>query len=401
MNNIVVNGIGTYIFSFFVKPLQDQFNWDRGVIMTAFMLNFISMGIGQFFAGRLIDRHGARKIISSGGILMALGLILASIMTQLWQLYVGWIMVGLGAAAAGTLPGSLVVSNWFKVKRGLAIGIMSAGVGIGGMVMSPLVGNYLIPVLGWNATFLTLAILALVILVPLAWLVIRTKPSDMGLTPDGTNSLTKAKTFNIVSLSSSGMTLKEALVTPAIWLIAFAFFISAFAFMAILQNVVPHLQDMKYPLAMVTVAMSVISLGSALGKFGFGWLSDRIPAKYTATIGMALQLCGIVLFILIGSASRTPLVWVSVILLGLGIGSWLPTMSIITGRQFGLKSYGSIFGIVIMFQTFGSALGPLFAAQLYDNIGNYHWAFIISTLSYVISIPFVLMLKNRLNTKGR
>ena len=209
--NIIVNGIGTYIFSFFVKPLQNQFNWGRGEIMTAFTVNFVSMGIGQFFAGRLIDRYGARRIISAGGILMGLGLVLASTMTQLWQLYAGWIMVGLGAAAAGTLPGSLVVSNWFKAKRGLAIGIMSAGVGIGGLLMSPLVGSYPIPAFGRSAALLILAILALVIIIPLGWFVIRTKPSDMGLIPDGTDSPAKTKISPIASLSSSGMTPNEAM----------------------------------------------------------------------------------------------------------------------------------------------------------------------------------------------
>ena len=163
--------------------------------------------------------------------------------------------------------------------------------------------------------------------------------------------------------------------------------------MAVLQNTVPHLQDIKFSVAITTGAMSVISLTSALGKFGFGWLSDRIPAKYAATIGMGLQLCGIILFILVGSASQAPLVWISIILFGLGVGSWLPTMSMMTGRQFGLLFYGSIFGVIIMFQTLGSALGPFFAARMYDSIGNYNWAFIICAITYVVSIPFMLMLK--------
>ena len=351
------------------------------------------MGIGEFFAGRLIDCYGAKKDYfcrrNIDGVGSGFGQYYDTTVAIICRLDNG----GIGGSGRRDSAGSLVVSIWFKAKRGLAIGIMSAGVGIGGLLMSPLVGSYLIPVFGWSAALLILAILALVIIIPLGWFVIRTKPSDMGLIPDGTDSPAKTKISPIASLSSSGMTPNEALVSSTLWLIVWAFFISGFAFMAVLQNVVPHLQDLKYPIATVTAAMSVISLGSALGKFSFGWLSDRILAKYAAFIGMVLQLGGILIFIFIGSTSQVSLIWVGAILLGLGIGSWLPTMLMITGRQFGLLFYGSIFGIVIMFQTFGNALGPFFAGRMYDSAGNYHWAFIICAITFVISMPAVLLLK--------
>ncbi|MEA3253780.1 MAG: MFS transporter, partial [Chloroflexota bacterium] len=181
-------GCGNFIFSLFVKSLQTDLGWSRGEIMTAFTIFFLIMGIASPFIGRLVDRYGPKGVILSGALLMGLGFLLLSVMKALWCFYLGYAIIGIGAAAMGAIPASAVVSNWFKRKRGTAIGIMSSGIGAGGLVLSPIVGGWLIPNLGWRHSYLALAILIWVLIIPLALLIVKTKPADMGLYPDGTQA---------------------------------------------------------------------------------------------------------------------------------------------------------------------------------------------------------------------
>jgi len=390
--NLIVVGTGTFSFGFFVKPLQEQFGWNRGEIMSAFTISFLCMALAQLITGRLTDKFGARKVIFTGGLIMGLGFVISGLTKEIWHLYAGYILVGIGASAAGTVPASVVVSHWFNRKRGLATGVMSVGVGAGGFVFGPVVGNILIPQFNWNGAFIIIGLITFFTIMPLALLVIRTRPKDMGLVPDGNINSDLYEKPKIASITK-GMTLKMALGTSTLWLIALAYFLSSFSFMAVLQNQVLYLQDSGFNVATAAAAISAISVASAIGKFTFGWLSDRIPAKYTATLGLCLQVISIALLLFIVPQSPTIIIWIYAILFGLGMGSWLPTMSIMTGRQFGLVAFGSIFGVISLLQTLGASSGPVFAAAMFDYLQSYKLAFSICLASYAVSIPALLMLR--------
>jgi Sugar phosphate permease len=180
----IFSGCGTGTFSLFVKPLQSEFGWGRGDIMVAFTLFFLFIGVVSPFAGKLVDRYGARYVISLGAFVGGLGFVSLNLMHDLWHFYGGYAIIGLGMAATGHIPASALVSNWFRKWRGTAIGIMSTGIGVGVLALAPLIGYYLIPHFGWRVSYLTLAIFMWT-LIPLALFVVRTKPADMGLYPDG------------------------------------------------------------------------------------------------------------------------------------------------------------------------------------------------------------------------
>lgn len=182
---LITSGCGFFAFSLFIRPLQADLGWGRGEIMAAFTIYFLVTGVASPFIGRVVDRYGARKVISIGALIVGLGFVSLSQASNLWHFYVSYAVVGVGMAAMGHVPASAIVSNWFKKRRGTAIGIMSSGIGAGGVVLAPLVGGYLIPNFGWRASYLVLAALTWVLVIPLALLVIKTKPADMGLYPDG------------------------------------------------------------------------------------------------------------------------------------------------------------------------------------------------------------------------
>jgi len=391
--SFIQTGCGLAAFSLFTKPLQADLGWGRGGIMIAFTIFMVIQGVLGPLVGRVVDRYGVKRVIGIGAMVTGLGFVLLSQISNLWEFYLSYTVVGIGMTAIGPIPASAVVSNWFERKRGLAIGIMSSGVGIGTLVVSPLIGGYFIPNLGWRASYLALALITWVVLIPLALWVVKTKPADMGLYPDGIEA---PKAVNVTPASpsaASGQTLKTALATPTLWLISTVFLLSCFSLSGVMQNQVPHLQDIGFPAVTAATVLGVVGLGSAIGKLGFGWLCDRIPAKYACAIGLMLQMVSIIIFISVEPASPMAIIWLYAIIFGLGIGSWLPTSSILTSTNFGLANYGAIYGVVNLFLHTGTATGPLLAGYMYDAMNTYHWAFIILLTLYAVTLPAILVLR--------
>ncbi|MDD5082241.1 MAG: MFS transporter, partial [Dehalococcoidales bacterium] len=376
------------------KPIEADLSWSRGTIMVAFSIFTLVAGVTAPFIGRLIDQYGARKVIIIGAIVFGSALISLRFMSSLWHLYVAHAILGIGSVALGHIAQGTVVSNWFKRRRGLAIGIMSTGVGIGGFTLSPLIGGYLIPNLGWRTSYLILGILVLATLLPLASLVIRSKPADMGLFPDGAEITPDSTPIGNVPAPKSGdMTLKLALATSTFWLIAVSFLTSSFSQSSVLQSEVNYLTDIGFPLALVATVHGMVGLGSAIGKFGFGWLCDRIAPKYSAVLGHLLIIGSIVTLLNLQPTSPPFLLWLYVACLGLGLGSWLPTMSMLVSTNFGLASYGAIIGMVSLAQGLGSSSGPLVANLIHDAWGQYRPAFIVALFLFGIGVPAILLVR--------
>ncbi len=223
-------GCGSFSFSLFVKPLQSSLDWSRGQIMVGFTIFWVMMGVGSPVVGRLLDRHGARGVISIGALLMGLGFVLLSTVSDLYLFYLGYVLVGTGASGIGPVPSSAVVSNWFKKKRGTAIGLMSAGIGAGGVVMAP-VANYLLESFGWRTTYFAIALIVWVAIIPLSLLVVRTRPSDMGLNPDDVQSVAGETESEARAVTLSGLTMRQTVATSAFWLIGVSYFLGNFSSM--------------------------------------------------------------------------------------------------------------------------------------------------------------------------
>ncbi len=290
----VFGGCSYYVFSLFVKPLQIEFGWGRGEIMIAMTILFLVIGVASPLIGRLVDRYGVRVVVSIGATIAGLGFVLISQMGSLWHFYFGYIVVGVGMAAAGTVPVTALISNWFERRRGMAVGITGMGIGTGGFALTPLFGGYIIPNFGWQMAYIALALITW-LLVPVVLLVVRTRPSDKGLYPDGAKASETITETQAILAHSEGLTLKMALVTSGFWLIALSFFLNTLSQDGVIQNQVPHLQDIGFPLAMASGALGTVGLGSLIGKFSFGWVCDRIKPKYAFSIGISLQLEGIII----------------------------------------------------------------------------------------------------------
>ena len=387
---LVFSGPVFFAFSLFVKPLQEQFGWSRSNIMGAFTGLYLTLAVSSPFAGKAVDRFGAKRVMALGGAIMGIGFAMLFALKTPLHFYLGNIIVGIGASAMGPIPGTAVVSDWFRKKRGLAIGIMSMGIGVGGFVVAPLWGGVIIPVLGWRIGYLGLSILAGTT-IPIALLVVKKREIATTTVPPETHRETTGKD-GPVSVPND-LSLSDALKTPAFWLIAGAILFSQFALVGTILSQVPHLQDIGFPITTAATALGGIGLLSAFSKLFFGWACDLIKSKYAFALGVFFMAIGTFLLMVIDPGTPLFIIWAYSVTMGFGGGSWLPVISMIVSTNFGLASYGAIFGAAILIQNLGASTGPLFAGFIYDITKGYHWAFVPFMVLYAIAIPIVLAVR--------
>ena len=390
--NVISAGCGPISFSFFVTSLEESLGWSRTDIMTAFTLFFICSAISAPFAGRMVHHYGARKVISLGCVVACLGYFLLGQTNSHWQFYIGYALAGTGVASTGPVITTLVVSNWFVRRRGAAVGALSMGPGIAGLLFTPVVLIYLLPNLGWSNTYLIYAAITGGLGIPLAALVIRTKPSDMDELPDGKANISTSNTDAESVLITEGITLRHALSTQAFWLLGITIlFVSTQ--MGVIQSQIPHLEDLGFSAGIVASTMSTFAVTSALGPLIFGWLIDRIRIKSTATIAVSLISISIVILIQITENTSPWFIWGYAAILGLGVGGWMPSMSLLTSTNFGLLAYGTIYGVLRVFLGIGAAVAPIFTGYIYDSRGSFSLAFIIIAVVIALGIPTILAIQ--------
>jgi MFS family permease len=215
----------------------------------------------------------------------------------------------------------------------------------------------------------------------------------MGLHPDGAPEAEVDHAGQSGGPAAWGFTVRQAAATLPFWLIAVSYLLGNFSSMGGLQAQVPNLNDIGYPTATAAAALGAIGFGSAAGKIFFGWLCDHMQPRFASAIGLSLQCAAVIILLQLRPDSPMALIWTYAILMGFGAGSWLPTMSMLVSRSFGLAFYGSVFGIINLAQSVGTATGPLVAGVMYDSMGTYQWAFILFAVLYGIAIPAVLLVR--------
>jgi MFS family permease len=392
---VISQGCGGYAFSLFVLPLADKFGWSRGTIMVGNLMWLLSLGLASPFVGRLINRWGTKWVIVAGALLMGTGFMLISLIQALWQFYLLWVVIGIGAGAAGVVPASTMVNNWFKKRRGFAIGILGAGIGVGGFVIPWILSNYIFPGfpnLTWRAGYLFSGIISVVIIIPLAIWIIKEAPPEKDILPESDRH-GETKTPRISDAYEPGLKLAQAWKTQAFWLLIVGFVTFGFAANLVFQNQVPHLQDIGFTAIQAAISMQALGIGSAIGKFAFGWLCDYIQPKYTLIIGSIIQAGALVILMIITTSSPLPLLWTYGILIGLGYGCWLPALSMNTTFYFGLVAYSVIFGIYNFLFAAGCAIGPVTGGYIFDRTGSYHLAFILCFIFYAICVLTMLFVR--------
>lgn len=380
-----------YAFGLFVKPIQATFDWGRGNIMLGYTVFSLVAAVVGPIVGKAADRFGPRRIIFIGAIFAGGGFLLLSQVNALWSYYLTYVVIALGTTSLGMIPASYIVSNWFKKRRGLAVGTIGAGISTVALVLAPIIGGYIIPNFGWRTCFIILGIATIGLVIPMALFVLRTRPEEKGLQPDGKKGMVSQTSAKAVPVS--GLSLKAAMGTASFWFIGLSFFVSGFGHISVIQSQVAHLDDIGFPTGIAVTALSCVGLGSLLGKFIVGWLCDRMTPKYAWAVGLTLQATAIIILSRVTPTSSLVMIYFYAIAMGLGVGGLIPSMSILASATFGLASYGSIYGMLTMFIAAGGALGPVMAGFMYDAAKSYYLAFMIFASLYALAIPAALLIR--------
>jgi sugar phosphate permease len=366
-------------FSLLFPPILDEFGWERGVTAGAFSFGFIVSAALSPLLGRVMDRRGPRFVMEIGVIATAAGLLLATFSDKPWHVYVTLgMLVGAGTTFTGYTGQALFLPNWFVRRRGLAMSIAFAGVGFGSIVMLPALQTF-VERNGWRAGCTLLGVLALVVLVPLN-LLLRRRPEDIGLSPDGdadTPAAAQARRVNIVDAQWAAIdwTLPRAMRTARFWWIAVGYFMALFAWYAVQVHQTKYLVETGFRAQDAAWALGVVSLAGVPGQIALGWLSDRVGREIVWAIGN-LGFCITYLALLaLPAFPGMGMLYAMVIAqgaLGYGLTS---VVGAIPAEIFEGKHYGPIFGTLMVSALAGAAMGPWFMGFVHDRTGSYTAAF--------------------------
>jgi len=369
----------------FFKPMLEELEFSRAATSIAQSVSILLTGLFGIFMGRLNDRFGPRLIVTVGGLFLGAGYLLMSLTEASWQLYLfRGVLVGIGVS--GTyVPLLATIAKWFYHRRGLIMGVIISGIGLGTTIMSP-IANWLITNYGWRESSGILGA-ALLILVVLAAQFLRRDPADVGLLPYGGREVEQEKTE--VELSP-----QKALRTAQLWLLCLIFLLFDFSVDAVLVHIVPHATDLAISAASAANVLAIIGIVSIPGRIIMGNVGDRIGSKPTMIICFAFMLAsfGWLLF-----AREEWAFYLFAVVFGFPYGGLAALMSLVVAELFGLADIGLILGVVTCGTTIGAAVGPALAGFIFDVTGSYQLAYTICTIFSGACLVLTLLLKPTAN----
>ncbi len=350
---IVGNGpIILFTFGVLLQPISAEFGWPRGSLAAAVVTSHITGAVMMPFVGILVDRFGVKRValpaIALFSIATACAGLLGNNLTAFIALY-GFL--GFVGAGHSTLIYARAVSTWFDAQRGLALGITLAGIGIGAALV-PKYTHYFVAHYGWREAYFALGGLLFVVGFSAVALFVRDQP------PQG-----KAEV-----VLEQGLSLKQALTGYRFWFSSVAMMLAAAAINGTIAHIVPVLTDRGIAAGVATTAVAASGLSLIIGRMLSGLALDRYQGPLVAAFFFLIPLVGMTL---LGFGAIGSMAIVAAVLLGLGIGAEGDIMAYLTGRYFGMKHYGLIYGCILAFFTLGSGLGPWLMARAFDLYGNY------------------------------
>ncbi|HYC66156.1 MAG TPA: MFS transporter [Reyranellaceae bacterium] len=350
----------------FLPAISGETGWSRTGLSTAMTIVFIVMGVAAFGWGALTDRYGPKPVVLAGSLLLGLGLTLSSRASSLLEFQVVYgVLVGASAGAV-FVPMMATVTGWFDKHRAIAVSLVSAGMGVAPMVVSPFAG-WLVEHYDWRTSLFTIAILAWVILVPTALLVRRPPPE--------TSAPMDAAAAAAAGVADPGMTAGQALRSPQFIVLAATYFFCCGAHSG------PIIHTVSYAVACgltPLAAVSVYSLEGAAGLGGrllFGFAGDRYGVKPALMAGLMLQALGILAYYFTRSLGEF---YAVAALVGLPYGGVMPLYAVLAREYFPLRIMGTVIGASAMVASMGMALGPVLGGWLFDNFGSYGPLYIAS-----------------------
>jgi len=352
-----------YSYAVFLVAFLREFGWSRSVVAGAFSTLVMVHGLSGPLLGWLVERVGPRPVIASGGVVLAGALLIGAHVNAVWQLYTAFgVLAALGISAAGWVPSVVLIRSWFPAQVGTALGVTSAGIGVGIFALVPF-AQVLIDGLGWRWALRVLALIVVAWTVPGTLLLVRDRP--------GSAPASAAAAGAAPISARPHWTLRTVVRSWRFWGVGLVFFAGSAATQMLLVHQVAFLVDHGVPALVGATVVGVVGVCSVAGKTGWGTLSDRIGREPTYTLAFACVAASVGALALAGAHPRTPLPYVYAILIGVGYAVTAPLTPAIASDLFGGPRFARIFGTLHFTNSLGGALGAWVAGRIFDASGSY------------------------------
>ncbi|MBI1942336.1 MAG: MFS transporter [Betaproteobacteria bacterium] len=358
-----------YSYSVILVALLQEFGWSRSVLAGAFSVFTLVHGGVNPAVGVLCDRLRPLGLTAAGGAALGLALWANSFIAEPWQLYLGFgVLTAIAVAAAGWIPAIVQVQRDFQDRLGLALGIVSAGVGVGMLLVVPLT-QVLIDAYGWRTAFRVLAAICVLWIVPSSLFLLRLPREHRGGGPVAKSREEPA---------SDPMTLAQAVRGQPFWLMFSAFFFGNVCSQTLHVHQVAYLVDLGVSAIAAASVVGVVGVSSIAGKIGGGWLSDRMQRELVYLGGIAIMVAAVAALAALAAGPARWAIYGYAVLLGVGYSATASLIPAMVSDRFGGRHFGTIVGVGLMGSAAGSALGPWMAGWLFDRTGSYMLAFAIA-----------------------
>jgi MFS family permease len=357
-----------YSYSVILVALLHEYGWSRSVLAGAFSLFTLVHGGVNPAVGALCDRLRPLGLMAAGGVALGLALWADSYIASPWQLYLGFgVFTAIAVAAAGWVPALVQVQRDFQDKLGLALGIVSSGVGVGMLLVVPLT-QLLIDAYGWRTAFRVLAAICVLWIVPSSLFLLRRAPARRHAP---TPAAAPQKPLHTATLA-------EAMRGTPFWLMVSAFLFGNVCSQTLHVHQVAYLVDQGVAAIVAASVVGVVGASSIVGKTGGGWLSDRVEREFVYVAGIAILVGAVAALAAIGAAPAHWAIYGYAVLLGLGYSVTASLIPAMVSDRFSGPNFGAIVGVGLMGSAAGSAIGPWMAGYLFDRTGSYMPAFAIA-----------------------
>lgn len=355
-----------------IVPLEAEFGWNRGEIAMSNLWSSIGLAIMLPFAGLLADRRGVRLVCGISIPVFALLILSLAFFNGPLALFLATYGL-IGAVGAGTsaVIYTKVVTRYFDRARGLALGILAAGLGSAALIY-PLLMGWAIATWGWRSAYVVMAVLAAI---PLLGLFVLREPEGR-------------RERGATAVILPGLTRREAVRDRAFWTLLVTFFLLGWALVSMVPHFVPMLIDSGVDPVRAAALSSLVGVGTLIARPVIGWLIDRVYALYVGIPMFLLAAVGI-LFLLYGGPALAPL---TAVLIGVAFGAEVDLVSYLSSRYLGQRSFGLLYGIIYSGFSLGAAFGPVVAGYIFAAQGSYNTALIVSFALVIVSIVLLLTL---------
>jgi MFS family permease len=384
-------GIIYYAFTVFLTPMEHDLGWSRAELTGGFSLMLLVAGMMAFPVGAWIDRHGARLLMTAGSIGASLFVIAWSFVTDVTAFYLIWAGLGVCAAAVLYEPAFAVIAQWFQQRRGTALAIITFAAGLASTIFLPLC-DALLQRFGWRTSVLILGLFLALVTIPLHALVLRRRPSDLGLLPDG-EPISTAPSHPPVR----GLSFREALNGRVFWLLTLGFGLASLSANAIRVHFIPFLIGGGIDASSAAYATGAIGIMQVVGRAIFAPLDRRYSSRVVMTGVFVLQAAALA-FLLFGQSALV--LGAFILVFGAAQGAMTLSRPAVLAELYGVSYYGRISSIMVIFLTLTSTGAPLAASLLYDRFASYQpvvWGVVVLALA---SIGVVLLARREMQAAG-